>query len=72
MELQLRRKDAIRKTGNNHISDGSCERGKTDLGSPSSRVSHMGKDRDLLKRMDGLEENMKLIMTILNIRGVEN
>jgi hypothetical protein len=49
MELQLRGKDAIRKVRKNHMSDGSRGDDKADLGSPSSRVSHMGEDRGLLK-----------------------
>ena len=32
----------------------------------------MGEDRGLLNRMDGLDESMKLIMTTLNIGGMEN
>lgn len=72
IELQLRREHAIRKARNSHVSDGSHGGGKTDIGSPSSRVSHMGEDRGLLKRMDGLEESMKLIMAALNIEGMEN
>jgi len=72
VELQLRKDDAIRKAGKSHMSDGSRGGGKVDLGSPSSLVSHMGEDRGLLKRMDGLQESMKLIMTTLNIGGVEN
>ena len=55
-----------------HVSDGSHGGGKVDLGSPSSRVSHMGEDRGLLKRMEGLEESMMLIMVALNIGGMEN
>ena len=54
------------------MSDASRGGGKIDLGSPSSHVSHVDEDRGLLKRMDVLEENMKLIMTALNIGGVKN
>ena len=32
----------------------------------------MDEDQDLLKRMDGLEESMKLIMIALNIGGADN
>ena len=38
-----------------------------DRGSLSSRQSKMGSDRDIHKRMDGLEENMKLILAALKI-----
>ena len=72
MELQLRRDHAIRNIGKSHVLDGSCRGDKADLGSSSSRVSHIGKDHDLLKRMDGLEESMKLIIAALNIKGMEN
>ena len=72
MELKLRREDAARKAGKSHVSDGSRGVGIADYGSPSSRVSHMGEDRGLLKRMEGLEESMKLIMAALNIGGMEN
>lgn len=54
------------------MSDGSHEGDKAGIGSSSSRVTHMGNDQGLLKQMDGLEESIKLIMTTLNIRGVEN
>ena len=60
------------KADKTHVSDGSRGGGKVDLGFPSSCVSHMGEDRGLLERMDGLEKNMKLIMTALNIGGMEN
>ena len=72
VELQLRRGIAIRKARKNHMSDGSRGVDKVDIGSPSRRVSHMGEDWGLLKRMDGLEESMKLIMPALNIGGMEN
>ena len=38
-----------------------------DRGSLSSRQSKMGSDRDIHKRIDGLEENMKLILAALKI-----
>ena len=41
-----------------------------DLSSLSSRVSNTGEDRDMHKRMLGLEESMNLIMAALKI-GVE-
>ena len=72
MELKQRRDDAARKAGKSHVSDGSRGGAKADVGSPSSRVSHMGEDRGLLARMEGLEESMKLIMAALNIGGKEN
>ena len=64
--------NAIRKAGKSHMSDGSRGASKVDLGSPSSRVSHISEDQILLKRMEGLEKSIKLIMTALNIGGMEN
>jgi len=40
---------------------------RIDRGSLSSRQSKMGSDRDIHKRIDGLEENMKLILAALKI-----
>ena len=69
-ELQSRREDAVRRAGKSHLTDGSRGGGKVDLSSPSSHVSNAGVDRDLHKRILGLEENMKLIMAALKIGGV--
>lgn len=54
------------------MSDASHGRGKINQSSLSSRVSNMCEDQNLLKRMHGLEESMKLIMAALNIGGVDN
>ena len=40
---------------------------RIDRGSLSSRQSKMGSDRDIHKRIDGLEENMKFILAALKI-----
>lgn len=42
------------------------------LSFPSSRVSNTGEDRDLYKRMFGLEESMKLIMVAFKIGEVDS
>ena len=69
-ELQSRREKATRRAGS-HISDGSRGGARVDLSSPSSRISNAGADHDLHKRMLGLEENMKLILSALKIGGLE-
>jgi hypothetical protein len=54
------------------MSSGSRGRARVDLSSSSSRVSNVGENRDLHKRMLGLEENFKLIMATLKIGNVES
>ena len=71
-ELQSQREDAVRRVGKSHLIDGSRGGDKVSLSSPSSRVSNGGVDRDLHKRMLGLEENMKLIMATLKIGGMDS
>jgi hypothetical protein len=53
----------------NEVAANQVEQGgsRYDRGSLSSRQSKMGSDRDIHKRMDGLEENMKLILVALKI-----
>ena len=70
-ELQSRREEAKRRANTSHMSSGSRGKARVDLSSPLSRVSNAGDDRDLHKRMLGLEESMKLIMVALKIGGVE-
>ena len=53
-----------------HMSSGSRGGARVDLDSPSSRVSNQGENRDLHKRMLGLEESIKLIMATLKIGNV--
>jgi hypothetical protein len=71
MELQLRREDVIQKAGKSHMSNGLHGGSKANLGSPSSRVSYMGEDRGVLKRMDVLEESIKL-KRLRQLAGVGN
>jgi hypothetical protein len=52
------------------MSSGSRGGARLDLDSPSSRVSNVGENRDLHKRMLGLEESIKLIMAALKIGNV--
>ena len=47
-------------------------RGKINHSFSSSHIFHTSDDQGILKRMEGLEEIMKLIMTTLNIGGVKN
>ena len=54
-----------------HIFSGSQGGARVDLSSSSSRVSNAGEDRDLHKRMLGLEESMKLIMDALKVRNMK-
>ena len=68
--LQPRREEEKRQASMSHMSSGSRGRARLDLDSPSSRVSNVGENRDLHKRMLGLEESIKLIMAALKIGNV--
>lgn len=68
--LQPRREEEKRQASMSHMSSGSRGRARLDLDSPSSRVSNVGENRNLHKRMLGLEESIKLIMAALKIGNV--
>jgi hypothetical protein len=69
-DLQPLREEGKRLAGMSHMSSGCRGGARVNLDSPSSRVSNVGENRDLHKRMLGLEESIKLIMAALKIGNV--
>lgn len=72
MELQRRKGDETQKAGTSHMYVVSCRGSKFEYNSLSNRLSNMGQDKDLHTRMEGLDNSIKLILTILIIVGVES
>ena len=72
-DLSMRKeKEAMtRKAGGSHVSSMSPGGSRFDRSSPSSMHSKMVPDRDIHKRMDGLEESLKLILAALKIPQVD-
>jgi hypothetical protein len=68
-DLSMRKKKEVvtRKTGGSHVSSMSPRGSRFDRSSPSSMHSKMVPDRDIYRRMDGLEESLKLILDALKI-----
>jgi hypothetical protein len=69
LDLSMRKeKEAItRKASGNYVSSMSPGGSRFDRSSPSNNFSKMVPDRDIHRRMDGLEESMKLILVALKI-----
>ena len=72
-DLSMRKeKEAVtKKAGGSHVSSMSLGGSRFDHSSPSSMYSKMVPDRDIHRRMDGLEESMKLILAALKILQVD-
>jgi hypothetical protein len=68
-DLSMRKEKEVvtRKACGSHVSSMSPGGSRFDRNSPSSMHSKMVPDRDIHRRMDGLEESLKLILDALKI-----